>query len=167
MSIDAIEWGIRMEERVERVFRVRCDNNSGGFIEVSKTPPTGANAMTVTIKPLYGEAFTVNADLLRSAVELALHHHRQSADDWFAHENWRRKQIERLAEGQRVKVADRGRCDYPRMGTVTKRDESYAEIVLDRQHPEEEERFLRRKLSLHENDDILAVYDAEDEPAVA
>lgn len=98
MSVEAIQYGVQHEPRVHHVYRVRCDDAPSGFIEVSKTPPSGANAMTVTIKPLYGEAFTVNVDLLREACDQALHARPERGDSWYREEHCRRAQAERGGE---------------------------------------------------------------------
>lgn len=98
MSIEAIQRGVQMEQRVTTLFRVHCDDRPSGFIEVSKTPSTGANAMTVTIKPLYGEPFTVNADLLREAVDRALRAGPVSFEEAYREESWRRKRTESGSE---------------------------------------------------------------------
>lgn len=150
MSIDAIEYGVQSELRVTKWYRVRTDDSPSGYIEISKTPPTGANAMTVTIKPLYGEPFTINADLLRSAVQMAVRDVPQKFEEHVRRENWRRTQIDRLSEGDRVEIDDRGRCNSRRLGAVVYVDEYYAHLRLDREHEEQQEAHLMRKVPRHE-----------------
>lgn len=160
MSTDSIEHGVRVEARVTRHFSVRCDDAPSGFIEVSKTPPTGANAMTVTIKPLYGEAFTVNADLLREAMWLALDSRTEKFEEAYHREHWRRSQIERVDVGDRVQIADRGRVNYKRTAIVESVDEFYLHVVIDQEPVEIEEGVpvLRRKIPRSE---VLGVYARE------
>lgn len=156
MSIDAIEHGVQAEREVVTWYSVRCDDSPSGWVKVTKTPPTGANAMTVTIKPMYGEPFTVNADLLQAAMKMALHDRPAAFRDEVSRAVTLRRRVDGLTPGDRVAVLRNGRVNRRRVGTV-EAVEAYSIVVqLDRQSDEEKPHFLRYEAT---KDEVVEVYD--------
>ena len=159
MSIDAIEHGIRAESEVRTWYTLRCDDSPSGFVRVSKTPPTGANAMTVTIKPLYGEPFTVNADLLQQAVKLALGDRPKDLQEVVNRQVSIRRRVDELQPGDRVEVLHHGKANRRRKATVAEPPGAYSVVLqMDAHSDEEPAHFLRYEAAKNE---IVQIFDRE------
>lgn len=154
------DYNIKTKDRVTTWHSVQCDDKRSGFIEVAKTRhEMGSNAMTVTIKPLYGEPFTVNADTLRAAIDMALHDAPRDLDKEVIRRQWLWDRQDQLRVGDRVAVDLNGRRDWRRNCTVVGVG-YYVDLVVDQTDGEISEGCPQQRIRVPRRD-IPVVYDRD------